>query len=189
MNGGVAEFDGWVIVARAFFASGKIRKPRARCPPMRALPLCLALMGVLPRLDAALGDTTAQSIARYGKPERDALKQSGLLCFRKGDLCVIAHFHEGKSDVLSLFSAEDDMGLPKDLGEERIKSLLHSEGGDLGWNPLPGFTINGVWDSENGKIFAIYDTMRHKLVIMTREAYRREKEAKKKAVSEATSAL
>ena len=81
------------------------------------------------------------------------------------------------------------MGLPKDLGEERIKSLLHSEGGDLGWNPLPGFTINGVWDSENGKIFAIYDTMRHKLVIMTREAYRREKEAKKKAVSEATSAL
>lgn len=154
---------------------------------MRLLPVILALTGLLPRLEAALGESTAQSIGRYGKPERDALKQSGLLCFRKGDLCVIAHFQDGKSDVLSLFSAEDDMGLPKDLGEARIKALLRSEGGDCGWTPLPGFTINGVWDSTDGKSFAIYDTMRHKLVIMTREAYRREKEAKKKAVSDAMS--
>jgi hypothetical protein len=149
---------------------------------MRFLPAILALTALLPRLDAALGESTGQSIARYGKPERDALKQSGLLCFRKGDLCIIAHFQDGKSDVLSLFSAEDDMGLPRDLGGERIKSLLRSEGGDRGWTPLPGFTINGVWDSADGKSFAIYDTMRHKLVIMTRDAYRREKEAKKKAV-------
>ena len=74
--------------------------------------------------------------------------------------------------------------MPKDLGEERIKSLLKSEGGKTGWTPLSGFTINGVWDSDDGKSFAIYDTMRHKLVIMTREAYHREKEAKKQSSSE-----
>ena len=150
---------------------------------MRALAVILFLIAALPRVDAALGESTARSITRYGKPERDALKQSGLLRFRKGDLCVIAHFQEGKCDVLSLFSAEDDMGLPKDLGEERIKSLLKSEGGDSGWTPLAGFTINGVWDSADGKSFAIYDTMRHKLVIMTREAYHREKESKRQSSS------
>lgn len=150
---------------------------------MRVLLVILSLMAALPRLHAALGESTAQSITRYGKPERDALKQSGLLCFRKGDLCVIAHFQEGKCDVLSLFSSEDDMGLPRDLGAELIRSLLNSEGGNSGWTPLPGFTINGVWDSADGKSFAIYDTMRHKLVIMTREAYRREKEEKKRASS------
>jgi len=75
------------------------------------------------------------------------------------------------------------MGLPRDLGSERIKSLLKTEGGNSGWTPLPGFTINGVWDSADGKSFAIYDTMRHKLVIMTREAYHREKEAKKQPSS------
>lgn len=140
-----------------------------------------------PRLEAAMGDTTSQSIVRYGKPERDALRQSGLLCFRKGNLCVIAHFHGGTCDVLSLFSAENDMGLPRDLGEDRIRQLLRSEGGNSTWEPLSGFTINAVWDSADGKNFAIYDTMRHKLVIMTRDAYHREKEEKKKAVSDAMS--
>lgn len=146
---------------------------------MRVFLLSLALFAALPVVHAAIGESVAGSIVRYGKPERDSLKQSGLLCFRKGDLCVIAHYQRGKCDVLSIFSSEDDLGLPKDLGEERIKSLLRNEGGDVGWQPLPGFTINGVWDSADGKIFAIYDTMRHKLVIMTREAYHREKEAKK----------
>jgi hypothetical protein len=165
------------------FASGKIKVLHPRYREMRVLVVSLALMAVLPRLNAALGESTAQSISRYGNPERNALKQSGLLCFRKRDLCAIAHFQDGKCDVLSLFSTEDDMGLPKDLGSERIKSLLKSEGGNSGWTPLPGFTINGVWDSADGKCFAIYDTMRHKLVIMTREAYHREKEAKKEASS------
>jgi hypothetical protein len=143
--------------------------------------MIIILMTALPRLQATLGESTAQSINRYGKPERDALNQSGLLYFRKGDLYAIAHFQKGKCDVMSLFSTEDDMGLPKDLGIERIKSLLKTEGGNSGWTPLSGFTINGVWDSVDGKSFAIYDTMRHKLVIMTRDAYRLEKEAKKQA--------
>lgn len=152
---------------------------------MRLFLLCLAMVSALSGAKAAMGESVDGSIARYGKPERDALKQSGLLCFRKGDLCVIAHFQQGKCDVLSIFSSEDDLGLPRDLGQERIKSLLRSEGGDVGWQPLPGFTINGVWDSDDGKIFAIYDTMRHKLVIMTREAYHREKEAKKQTLRSA----
>lgn len=144
--------------------------------------LVLSILLLTPHLFGAMGETPDQSIARYGKPEREAVKESGLLYFRKGDLCVIAHFFLGQCDVLSLFSATDDLGLPKSLEPEQIKSLLRSEGGDAGWEPLPGFTINEVWDSKDGKTFAIYDTMRHKLVLMTRDAYRREKEAKRNAL-------
>ena len=39
------------------------------------------------------------------------------------------------------------------------------------------FGINGVWNSSDNKSFAIYDTMRHKLVIMARASYKREKTA------------
>jgi len=125
----------------------------------------------------AIGETPEQSVSRYGKPERDAMKESGLLCFRKGDLCTIAHFHGGMCDALSLFSDHESLGLPEDLGEERIRMLLHDEGGGVIWSPVGRFSINRVWNSSDGKSFAIYDTMRHKLVMMTREAYRREKSA------------
>jgi hypothetical protein len=39
-------------------------------------------------------------------------------------------------------------------------------------------TINGIWNSSDYKSFAVYDTMRHKLAIMTHDAYVREKRAK-----------
>jgi len=142
----------------------------------RLLPLlCLAILQL--RLMGAIGETPEQSVSRYGKPERDAMKESGLLCFHKGDLCAIAHFHGGMCDALSLFSDHESLGLPEDLGEERIRMLLHDEGGGVIWSPVGRFSINRVWNSSDGKSFAIYDTMRHKLVMMTREAYRREKSA------------
>lgn len=127
---------------------------------------------------ARIGDTMAASVARYGKPERDALKTSGLLFFRKGDLCYIAHFDHGYCDVLSIFSGHDDMGFPSELIDTRLSALLREEGGSVDWEMAPGFTINGVWNSADGRSFAIYDTMRHKLVIMTRKAYLREKEGR-----------
>ena len=89
----------------------------------------------------------------------------------------IAHFHQGHCDVLSIFSANSMMGLPEDIGFEKAVQMLDSEGGGCAWKRVGRFTINGVWNSSDGKSFAIYDTMRHKLVIMTREAYKREKEA------------
>ena len=120
-------------------------------------------------------------MARYGKPERDALKESGLLCFRKDGICTIAHFYKGKCDVLSIFSENEESGLPVELPADRIQSLLRSEGGSPDWIPSPRFSINGVWRTPDGVTFAIYDTMRHKLAIMTHDAYRREKEEVRKA--------
>jgi hypothetical protein len=135
-----------------------------------------SLSGSLVR--AEIGATPQQSIARYGTPERDAMKESGLLYFTKGDLCTIAHFYQGHCDVLSIFSSKESMGFPDPLSDEQISSLLKSEGACPDWIPAPMITINGIWNSADYKSFAVYDTMRHKLAIMTHDAYVREKRAK-----------
>jgi len=134
---------------------------------------CLMLWGSL--LRAEIGATQEQCIARYGKPERDSLKESGLLYFRKDGICTIAHFYNGKCDVLSIFSDKTESGVPEDLPSDRIQSLLKSGGASPDWSSAVCYSINGVWNTSDGKSFAIYDTMRHKLAIMTHEAYVREK--------------
>jgi len=149
------------------------------------LPALLLLLLACRPLQAGLGESKDQTLARYGKPVRDALETSGLLYFEKDGLCYISHFHKGKCDVLSIFLAKEEFGFPVALSPERIEALLISEGGGKGWEPLPGTTINRVWDSPDKNSFAIYDTMRQKLVLMTREAYHREKDARKTALEEA----
>ena len=153
---------------------------------MRITPalLLLGILGSLP-MRAELGGTKEQCVGRYGTPARDALEKSGLLFFEKDGLCTITHFHKGKCDVLSIFLAKEEFGFPVPLPADRVESLLVSEGGGKGWDPLPGTTINRVWDSPDKTSFAIYDTMRQKLVLMTREAYHREKVARKTALEEA----
>ena len=152
---------------------------------MRFVPLML--LGSLTfwgsSLRAEIGATQEQCIARYGKPERDALKESGLLYFRKNGMCAIAHFYMGKCDVLSLFSDKEESGVPENLPADRIQSLLKSEGASSDWSPAGCYSINGVWNTADGKSFAVYDTMRHKLAVMTHEAYVREKTAVAKARS------
>ena len=143
---------------------------------MRFLPLILLLILMEARLHGEIGATMEQCIARYGKPERDALNESGLLCFRKDDLCTIAHFYKGKCDVLSIFSAKEEFGVPEDLPANRIRSLLKSEGASPEWVSSPRYTLNGVWCTPDRVTFAIYDTMRHKLAIMNHDAYMREKQ-------------
>ena len=126
---------------------------------------------------AQLGATQQECATRYGIPVREALAESALLYFEQEKMDYIAHFHQGHCDVLSIFSANSMMGLPEDIGFEKAVQMLDSEGGGCAWKRVGRFTINGVWNSSDGKSFAIYDTMRHKLVIMTRDAYKREKEA------------
>jgi len=139
-------------------------------------------------LQAKIDDDFAASTARYGKPVRDAFKESGLLYYRKDGLCVIAHFFSGRCDVLSLFSEKLFEGVPESLSDEKVALLLEQEGGE-GWRRVPRLSLNGVWGSLDGRRFSIYDTMRHKLVIMTRSSYTREKEALAKAKAGATNAF
>ena len=125
-------------------------------------------------LQAQIAASSEQSMALYGRPERDGMKTSGLLYFRKDGLCRIAHFQNDHCDVLSIFSEKMHMGVAQELSDEKIEQILRKEGGTDEW-VFSRYAINGLWKSRDGSTFAIYDTMRHKLVIMTEAAYKREK--------------
>jgi len=146
---------------------------------MKRILLLLVVTLTLPFLQAEIGATQDQCISRYGKPERNGLKESGLLYFRKEPLCIIAHFYQGRCDVLSIFSSVENGGVAEGLSDEKISTLLKTEGSQtvMDWVPVSHLSMNGVWNASDNSAFAIYDTMRNKLVIMTRAAYKREKEA------------
>ena len=137
--------------------------------------LLLAILSIQ-SLEARINDDCAASAARYGQPVQDSLKESGLLYYRKDGLCLIAHFFSGRCDVMSIFSEKQFEGVPESLPEEKLMHLLNREGGGE-WRRVPRLSMNDVWGSVDGRLFAIYETMRHKLVIMTRGSYAREKEA------------
>ena len=122
---------------------------------------------------AQINATPEQSIASYGSPVRNELSGPGLLYFQHQGLCMICHYFRGRCDMISIFSATSEAGVPESLGEEKIVQLLDSKGNKSIWE-MDRYTINKHWNSKDGRNFAIYDTMRHKLVIMTKAAYLRE---------------
>lgn len=125
---------------------------------------------------AQLDSTPQQSITRYGSPVRNELAGSGLLYFQNQGRCIICHYFRGRCDMISIFSATSEAGVPESLNKECITQLLDSEGNGAVWE-MDRFTINQHWNSKDGRNFAIYDTMRHKLVLMTKAAYLREAKA------------
>ena len=139
-------------------------------PYLRALVLLVCSSGVVA---AQIDSTPQEGIGRYGAPVRNELSGPGLLYFQNQGLCTICHYFRGRCDMVSIFSATSEAGVPEGLREEKIAQLLASEGNRALWE-MDRFTINQHWNSKDGKEFAIYDTMRHKLVIMTKAAYRRE---------------
>jgi hypothetical protein len=127
---------------------------------------------------AQINATPKQSIALYGAPVRNELSSTGLLYFRDQGTCTICHYFQGRCDILSIFSVISEAGVPESLSDDRIAQLLGSQGNGAIWE-MDRFTINKHWNSKDKNDLAIYDTMRHKLVIMTKAAYGREMKAGK----------
>ena len=145
------------------------------------LLLVFLMVGASPVAVAQIDSTPQESIARYGSPVRNELPSKGLLYFQSQGLCTICHYFHGRCDMISMFSEKSEMGVPEGLSDDRIAQLLESEGNGAKskWE-MDRFTINLHWNSKDGKKFAIYDTMRHKLVIMTKAAFLRETRSDKK---------
>lgn len=123
------------------------------------------------------------AIARLGASEEQLgrllgapVKKSGdLIYYHKPPRNLIAHFYHGACDQICIFSDKETQGFPVALTHDEIQNLLRDFGGGGDWSPVGRLSMNRVWNSRDGRSFAIYETMHNKLVIMTRDAYRREK--------------
>lgn len=124
------------------------------------------------RASARLGASEEQ----LGRLLRTPVKKSGdLIYYHKPPRNLIAHFYNGACDQICIFSDKETQGFPVALTDDEIQNLLRDFGGGVDWSPVGRLSMNRVWNSRDGRSFAIYETMHNKLVIMTRDAYRREK--------------
>ncbi len=124
---------------------------------------------------AQLGASEAQMEGLLGKP----VKRAGdLLHYHKAPYRVVAHMFHGQCDQICIFSAAESGGFPNALSEGDIEVILRVYGDGMTWIPVGRLSMNRVWNSGDGKSFAIYETIYNKLVLMTRDAYRREKKGK-----------
>lgn len=121
---------------------------------------------------AQLGASEEQLGRLLGTP----VKKSGdLIYYHKPPRNLVAHFYHGACDQICIFSDKEIQGFPVALTDDEIQSLLRDFGGGMDWFPVGRLSMNRVWNSGDGRSFAIYETMHNKLVMMTRDAYRREK--------------
>ena len=121
---------------------------------------------------AQLGASEEQLGRLLGNP----VKKSGdLIYYHKPPRNMVAHMYHGACDQICIFSDKESQGFPVALTDDEIQNLLRDFGGGIDWLPVSRLSLNQVWNSRNGRSFAIYETMHNKLVMMTRDAYRREK--------------
>lgn len=124
------------------------------------------------RAGAQLGASEEGLSRLLGKP----VKKSGHLCYyHRAPNNFVAHLHKGVCDQICIFSDKEAQGFPVALTDDELGNLLRDFGGGNEWLEVGRLSLNRVWNSRNGTSFAIYETMHNKLVMMTRDAYRREK--------------
>jgi len=125
---------------------------------------------------AQLGASEDQMQRMLGKP----CKKSGdLIHYLKPPYHAVVHMFHGECDQICIFSATESGGFPNALGDGDIDEILRVYGAGMTWVPVGRLSMNRVWNSGDGKSFAIYETMYNKLVLMTRASYRRENQKKK----------
>lgn len=124
---------------------------------------------------AQLGSSEVEMEQLLGK----AVKKSGdLIHYHKAPYRVVAHMFRGQCDQICIFSARESQDLPDSLSEDDIRDILRVYGSGRTWVPVSRLSMNRLWNSGDGKCFAVYETFYNKLVLMTREAYSREKKSK-----------
>lgn len=132
-------------------------------------------------VDARLGETPAECVARYGEPVKID-KENSQLIFQKGAMLVIAAFHNDKCDMLGFRkAATNSIGVPEELTDNEIEVLRDANSGGKPWIEREGPPLAKVWATEDGLLHAQFHPLDRFLVICTRERINRDNAAKQEA--------
>lgn len=125
---------------------------------------------------ARIGETEKQCEERYGKPE-ETDRDGSRKIYRKSDMVVLAHFHEGICDYIMFSKVERDE--PKELSENERDLLLKANGAGNGWKKVGRSGGTTVFETTGGEFRAQHDLVSQSLTIFTRESAKRKQDAKK----------
>ena len=115
----------------------------------------------------------------YGQPVKSTYDKNGLVFFHKAPLYYAAHFYQGGCDQVSVFSDTESMGVPIELTDQTILTILSEMVKDSTWEAVAAAPMNRLWNTKDGKYIAIYDTMRKKMAVVSYVSYKREKYIRK----------
>jgi len=123
---------------------------------------------------ARIGETPTQCEARYGKAVRTD-KDTGLVTFLKSGFFIMVRFHQGKADSIAYSKEQRDMK----MSDNEIETLLKANSGGEKWKKIGIISMKQQWQTENGLLFAIFDTFDNMLLVFTKECFEREKAREK----------
>jgi hypothetical protein len=133
------------------------------CQMMRTILffLCLALP-----IQARLGETLEECIKRYGEPTGRA-EEDTIVSFNKGEFAITILFVAGKAEWIVLMKPGSVFA--EKLTETEIKTLLEANGSGLKWTEakVSSIAFARVWATPKRERGAYYETLEHKLNIMT----------------------
>ncbi len=142
---------------------------------MKIPAVLLSVCCLVSTASARIGETPAECAARYGEPVSfDADDQSQT--FRKGNMMVVAYFHEGRCDMI-VFSK---LGRGEELSDNEIEVLLDANGGGRKWKRRAVFSIDEIWDTDDNELIAQRATANGMLFILTRAHYERDETKRKR---------
>ncbi len=135
-----------------------------------ALTLLLLAAFAMPA-QARIGETLQECLERYG-PIRNIDEKAGLTYFHKSGFTVAIHFHEDHADSVDYIrTGEDQKGTPYPLTPAEIQVFLSVNGKELEWLEAPRSTrLVQIWETNDGKILAQYDSRQHILTVITKAA-------------------
>jgi hypothetical protein len=137
---------------------------------------------------ARVEESKDECIARYGSPIKEL--EDGQLLFQKSGLAIIAHFHEGKTDSIAFRKVETNaLGKGETISDHEIEILMQNNSCEKTWKKSSAISMNRIWETEDGSLFAHYMNFDNILHISTRGYVDRSDAAKKAKESQALDGL
>ena len=126
---------------------------------------------------ARLGETLQQCEQRYGKP---AQSDATSLTFQKSGFFLIVYFFEGKCDKITYRKVEQNaLGKGVEISDNELSQLMQLNAGGRQWKKINLISMDKVWQTEDGEIFAKYETIGGFLVIAIKDNINRANAAQK----------
>lgn len=133
---------------------------------MKTLAFFFALM--VPAF-ARLGETVDECRTRYGK-ESSVDEKLSMMEFRKAGFRLMITFDAGRAAYMFINHDPTNDFIPTnpEITDAEIETLLKSNGGGSEWVERKDFDmISKTWDTKDGKRIAIYDTLKHNIMIVS----------------------
>jgi hypothetical protein len=114
----------------------------------------------------------------------------GVRVYEKAGLVIAVGYFNGISDEIDYRKSEvNAIDIPVELSDNEIEIILKKNSPDSPWKKRNIVSMNQEWETEDGRLIAHYETIKHLLNIITMDSIKRANDAKKAKETEKLNGL